>query len=210
MPVIRAIVPFHFRETVDGVERGELGLARPLNAGVVDSGGLVLLRLLRADGDSDGDGCLDRKYILALACTASLAAEIENPDFVALATHVLAHPAEGVSVEVARRADETDNARPTRRPVFENLPQRPTPEVDIEVVEILDVDAVAGGDGRVEKIAEDGVRAFFTVAPADPAAGSRACSQNKHIILILQIFLESPQSRNHRQFNGLSEFVNTP
>ena len=31
---------------------------------------------------------------------------------------------------------------------------------------------MAGGYGRIEEIAEDGVRPLFTVAPADPAAGA--------------------------------------
>ncbi len=36
-------------------------------------------------------------------------AEIETPDLIALAAHVLSHPAEGLAVEVARCADKTDH-----------------------------------------------------------------------------------------------------
>ena len=39
--------------------------------------------------------------------------------------------------------------------VLEDLPKRPAPEVDVKVVEILDIDAVAGGDGRPEEFLED-------------------------------------------------------
>ena len=63
-------------------------------------------------GNGDGNGRLDRKDVVRLARATSLAAEVKNPDFIAQAAHVFAHPAEGVAIEVARRADEADDARP--------------------------------------------------------------------------------------------------
>ena len=37
--------------------------------------------------------------------------------------------------------------------LLKDLPQRPAPEVDVQVVQVLDVDAVAGGNGRVQEVA---------------------------------------------------------
>ena len=100
LPVVGAHLPFHFRETVDAVKRGEFGVARPLNSGVMDLAGRLLLPFLRAEGDGDGDGRLDGEDVFVLTRAASLPAEIENPYFVAQTAHVLAHPAEGGAVEV--------------------------------------------------------------------------------------------------------------
>ena len=101
---------------------------------------------------------------------ASLAAQVEDPDVVALPAQVLAHAAEGVAVKIARGADEADDARPARRVVLEDLPQRPAPEIDVEIVEILNVDAVPSIGSGIEEIAKD--CALAAVAPADPSTSA--------------------------------------
>ena len=138
-------MPLHRRETGDGIERRELGLARTLYPRVAHGGGPVLLRFARTYGHGDGHRGPDGKDIVALAWATTFAAKVQNPYIVAEAAHVLAHPAKCVTIDVARRADEADDARPACRLVLEDLPKRPAPEVDVEVVEVLDVDAVAGG-----------------------------------------------------------------
>src|SRR4030042_4234136 len=134
LPVFRAVLPFPSRETTDCVERGELFITSAFDACVTDLCGLVLLRLLRADGHCDGYWSLDGKDIFAPARPSSLATDVENPDLFAQTTHVFAHSAEGVAIDIARRADETDNARPVSRFMLEYLPQRPSPEIDVEIV----------------------------------------------------------------------------
>src|ERR1017187_140149 len=147
LPVSRTVLPLDASEIGDDVERRELGLARSLDAGVMTLRRLIVLRFARADGNGDRDGRLNGEDIVVLARAAPLAAEVENPDFVAKPPHVLAHSTEGVAVDVARRADEADNARTMSGLMLENLPERPAPEVDVEVVQVMDADTVAGGDG---------------------------------------------------------------
>ena len=102
---------------------------------------------------------------------ALLAAEVEYPYLVAHPAHMRAHPQKGVAVEITRRGDEADDAGAGRGVVLEDLPQRPAPEIDIEVVEVLQPDAVArSGDGG-QKVVENGAGA---VPPAHPRAGAVA------------------------------------
>ena len=87
-----------------------------------------------------------------MARPASLAAEVENPNLVALPTDMFAHPREGIAVEVARCADEADDAGAFGGVLLKNLPQCPAPEIDVEVIEVLDVDAVPSVGSGVEEI----------------------------------------------------------
>ncbi len=105
--------------------------------------GLILLHLADAEGNGDGHGSLDGEDIFALACATPLATKVENPDFIAQAAHVLANPAKSVAVKVARRANETDDARTRGGLMLEDLPQRPAPEIYVQVVEVLNVNSVA-------------------------------------------------------------------
>ena len=175
MPVVRAIPPLHLRKSADGVEHRELLGARAVDTGVADFGWRVSIRLLRASRHGNGDRCLNGKNVLAPARPATLAAEIENPDFVADPAHVLAHPDKGVAVQVARRRDETDDAGTGLGILLEDLPQRPAPEIYVEVVEVLELEAVTGSGCWLDEIAQDCTRAAIAVvAPAHPGAGAGA------------------------------------
>src|SRR5271157_5667502 len=198
MPIVWAILPFHRREIGNTAERRELGVARSLDSGVAHRGGPVLLRLARAHGDGDGHGRLDGKDIVALAWAATLSANVQNPNFVAEAAHLLAHPAEGFAIEVTGGADETDDARPARGLLLEDLPKRPAPEVDVKVVEVLDVAAVAGDDGGPEEFLEDGgffarlvaAVAFEPVAPTivtppHPSAGAGSIIAVRRLVSVV-------------------------
>ena len=119
-------------------------------------GRLVLVRLFRPESDGNGHGRLYSEYVFVLAWASSLAAEVENPYLIAEAAHVLAHSAKGIALKIARRADEAGDARPLCGVVLEDLPQCPAPEVDVEIVDILDVAAVTGIDRGVDEILQNG------------------------------------------------------
>ena len=122
MPVVRAILPLHPRKSADGVELRELLGARAVDTSVADFGWRVPIRHLRAHRHGDGNRCLNGENVFAPARPAPLAAEIENPDFVAVPAHVLAHPDKGVAVQVTRRGDKTDDAGTGLSLLFEDLP----------------------------------------------------------------------------------------
>src|SRR5437867_1825979 len=85
---------------------------------------------------------------------------------------MLAHPAEGIAVQIARCADVTHHAQPSRGALLKDLPQRPAPEIHVQIVKVLDVYAVARGKSRFQEVLEDGSRTLAIFAPADPAAGA--------------------------------------
>ena len=149
---------------VDIVERGEFLFPRAFNPGVENFGGRVHLRPFPPQSHGNRHGRLNRKHIVAPARAAPFAAEVENPNFVALPAHGLAHPAKRIPIEITRRSDKTDH--PARRVVLKNLPQRPSPKINVEIVEILDVNPVPRGNRGIQKIPENRIRAI--VAPANP------------------------------------------
>ena len=168
LPVSRAVLPYNCRKTGDGIEGSKFFIVRPFDSGITNHGGCILLCLLCAYSHGDSHGRLDGEDIIALVCAASLAAEVEYPDFVAVPAQMLAHTAEGDAIEIARCTDETDHARPVSRRMLKNLPQCPAPEIDIQVVEVLNVAAMPGGDNRGEKIVKNCLPTV--VAPANPTA----------------------------------------
>src|SRR5690606_33642170 len=58
------------------------------------------------------------------------------------------------------------------RRALKYLPERPPPEVDIKIVEVLDMNAMAGGDGGVKKAAKNCVGMSRFVTPSHPAPGA--------------------------------------
>ena len=60
--------------------------------------------------------------------------------------------------------------------MLEYFPQGPAPEIDVEVVEVFDVAAMTGIEGRFDEIIEDGglgITVFF-IGPTYPMAGTGA------------------------------------
>ena len=55
-------------------------------------------------------------------CVPPFATEVENPDFVAFASHLFAHATKCVTVQVAGCADEADYARPVSIALLKDLP----------------------------------------------------------------------------------------
>jgi len=86
--------------------------------------------------------------------------EIEDPEVVEGLSHEAAHAGEAGAAQVRRGGDETDDA--ATRCALEHLPEGPAPEVDIEVVEVLRMDA----RHVPQEISQDAVVA--AVAPSDP------------------------------------------
>src|ERR1700674_5089859 len=64
---------------------------------------------------------------------------VNDPNVVASASHVVAHFLESGSPEKARHCDEANNPCVVCRVMVKDLPCRPTPEVDIEIAEVLAV-----------------------------------------------------------------------
>ena len=171
LPVVGTVPPCDGAETVDGVQRRQFLLARPLDAGVTHRRGRVLAGCAAARRHGDGDRGLDGEHIVVPVGAALLAAEVEYPYLVAHPAHVRAHPQKGVAVEITRRGDEADDARTGGGVVLEDLPQRPAPEIDIEIVKVLQPDAVARSAHRGQKVVEDGAGA---VPPPHPRTGAVA------------------------------------
>ena len=138
----------------------------------MDLGWFVSVRSALPIRHGDGHRGLYVKDIVALARAASLAAQVDDPDFIARPAHVFAHAHEGLAVQVAGGADEADHAAVVRGVVFKHFPQGPAPEIDIEVVEVLGVEAAPSLPQRVKKIRENGFLAIAVVAPAHPGAGA--------------------------------------
>ena len=156
LPFVRAVLPIHFFEAVEGVEGGEFLLARAVDACVVHVRRGAVVRLVRAHGNGNRDGGLNGEDVVAFVRAVAFAAQVENPEIVANAPNVFAHAPKSVAVEIARRGDEADDTRAVGRVVLEHLPQCPTPEIDVEIVEVLEADAVAGVLGRLEEVFQDG------------------------------------------------------
>ena len=151
VPALGALPPIHGLEVRDLAESGELLPARSVQTCVANRCGAAQLRAGGAECDRNGYGRPDREDVFGLVRTSSLAAEIQDPDLVADPPHMLAHAAEGVPVQIARRRDETDDARASRDFLFKDLPERPAPEIDVEVVQVLDVDGLACCAGRINE-----------------------------------------------------------
>src|SRR5439155_6367645 len=99
---------------------------------------------------------------LSTSGSATPAAEVEDPELVEQLPHVPAHTGKARTAQVRRRCDETDD--PLAGLALEDLPQRPAPEVDIQVVEVLDVNR----RGVASKVFEN--PALVVVAVPHPAA----------------------------------------
>ena len=69
---------------------------------------------------------------------------------------MLTHSAKGITVEIARRTDEADNAGTFGGVFLNDLPQRPAPKIDIKVVEVLDTDTMPGRTCGSDEILKNG------------------------------------------------------
>ena len=156
---------------------------------------------VRAHRHGDGHWRLDGEDVVAALGAAPLAAEVQNPYLVADAAQVLPHAAEGVPVQVARSADEADDSGAAGL-LLEDLPQRPAPEIDIQVVEVLDADAVPGALRRRQKVVEDWRRLAVLVAPAHPAAGAGLVERRGGLVAVVGRVAQADDDRHgalHRQ-----------
>ena len=188
LPFSGAVLPLHLLQPFDGVKLGQLFRARPFNPRVMDLSGFVWFvsaRSVLPIRHGDGHRGLYVKDIVALARAASLASQVEDPDFIAHPAHVFAHAHEGLAVQVAGGADEADYAAVVWGVVFKHFPQGPAPEIDIEVVEVFGVETAPSLPQRVEKIREKGFFAIAVVAPAHPGAGAGFISGSGGLVAVV-------------------------
>ena len=102
LPAVRAVLPAHRGEAVDGVQRVQLPLAGALDAGVTHLGRLVRRRAVPPDGHRDGHRRADGEDVVVVAARdVAFAAEVDDPDLVAHPPQVAAHAEEGVAVQIA-------------------------------------------------------------------------------------------------------------
>src|SRR5699024_4403814 len=114
-------------QACNGVELVELVLPCAADPAVVHRSGFRGLSL--AHECDDGDGRLDGEDVVFLTRASPLSAEVEDPDIAGDVYSQLAQPHEGGSVDPRRGRDERDD-RTFLLVLFENLPDRPAPEVD--------------------------------------------------------------------------------
>ena len=202
LPVVGAVPPGDGAEDVDRIERRQLLFPRPLDPGVTHPGRRVPVRRAAPHRHGDGHRRPDGKHIGALPCAALLASQIENPDLVAQPAHMLPHPHEGRPVQIARRRDEAHDAGAARRLVLEHLPQRPTPEIHIQVVEVLCAHPVPGQDRRCHEVAQDGIRTLAVIAPSHPRPRAIPVVRPRRLVAVVGRVAEADQHGNralHRQ-----------
>ena len=123
-----------------------------------------------AHAHGDGHRGADGEDVLSLARAQRIAFQVDDPELVEGAPHHLAHPHESRPTQVGGGGDERDDARSLG--AVEDLPERPAPEIDVVVVEILQVHARARLSGRIEKILQQRSLVFLHVGctEAHPAA----------------------------------------
>ena len=103
-----------------------------------------------ADSDGDHDRRLDVEDVLRAPSTAPFSLKVDQPEVVELLAHLLPHANKARPTEIRGRRDEADDPALLRR--VEHLPERPPPEVDVEVIEVLEVTAVAALDSGPQEI----------------------------------------------------------
>ncbi len=125
-------------------------------------------------GDGDRHRRLDGEDVVVAPGATALAAQVDDPDFIALLAHPAPHAQEGIAINERTGGDVADDARACGQIMLEGFPQRPAPEVHVQVVQVLQVTAAAGILHRGDEVFQDGVGAIGSFAPAHPAAGHRA------------------------------------
>src|SRR5439155_27002075 len=82
-PLIGAGLPGKRSQVGNGVQSRQLILAAAHDYSIPNFGGRISIGLAVSRGDSNGDGSLNRKNVLAFARATPFPAEIQNPDFIA-------------------------------------------------------------------------------------------------------------------------------
>ena len=173
LPLLRTVLPGHIREAADGLELLQFLRPTALDARVADLRWRVPIDRPGSHGDCDGHRRLYGEHVFALRWPAPFAAEIEYPDLVAKPAHVFAHAEERIAVQIARGGNEADDAA-ALLVLFQRFPQRPAPEIDVEVVQVFQLAAASGGHHGRREVAEDRAIADAILAPAHPGAGAMA------------------------------------
>ena len=128
-----------------------------------------------------GHGRLDGEDVLFRVGAPVVAAEVDHPQLIGQLSGELPQAPEGVAGEPARPGDERDDPR-ALAVGLKGLPQRPAPEVDVEVVSVLKMNAVAVLLGDQPQITK---QAAALLAPGHrpgehPAAGASALDVALH------------------------------
>ena len=167
-PVRRAFLPRQIREALHLTQPLQLGRLRTLDAGIAHIGRRLRSRFGVANPDGDGDWGLNGEHVIGLPRAQIVAFQVNHPQVIERPAQQLAHSGKARPGQIRRGGDETDDARPAL--TLEHLPQRPAPEVDVIVVEILGVQSQAERVQRRDEIPQNPRPLPMRVAVANPAA----------------------------------------
>jgi hypothetical protein len=117
----------------------------------VDQRGLRRARIGVSGPQRDGHRRSDRKHIVRSACGEVIALQVHDPQLVQDLGQSLPQAREGWPTQVGRGGDEAHH--PGACSLFEDCPQRPAPEVDVLVVQVLGVDRRRARGKAVQKLA---------------------------------------------------------
>ena len=197
MPIFGAHFPIHTGETHNAIQCVKFLPARTFDFCVAHCCRRFPISTSLSHSDSDGYRCLNVKHILRLARAQVSAFQIQQPKLIESLTHDFAHSREAWTSHVGRSGDEGDNTTIGMR--FEELPQRPAPEIHIDIVEIHQMHSAAALPHRLQEIFENraallGRQALFVAPVAHPATLARALVAELFLLPLIRRIADANQN----------------